>query len=410
MLAELWPGLRAAHLRAALRHPADRRQARRRAGQLRQRPGVRRLAGRHPRRGGLRGALPQGLGSSTVATRLLRDLDANSVYLTYDGAEDRAALQLASTRPAPTTARPGWAATTPRTCSTTARRRPRRPVRARGLKHFSVADNAGPCPTWPTAPAGAAEGPLELPPARGHPRHQGLRAGGERGRDAQYHHGSASLEQTIAGMAQDYPGPTTGAAAPRGPVRHPGEPQGRRPALHFSRLDARTAALFRAEDDPVLRHLSDEGRASSSASGRSCPPCCSTAPPASAPATAPPCRRWTPRRWSTTWPPGCGAGPGAAAALVEGPPGGRGEAPEAHGPGASPARRHRGGHRSRRALQRLVPGAPAAAPSSGTSGRQAEQTFVRTFEQHRGAPHFVLACDRALLEPLDDEAVARAPS
>ena len=43
-------------------------------------------------------------------------------------------------------------------------------------------------------------------------------------------------------------------------------------------------------------------------------------------------------------------------------------------------------------------------------GAKPEQTFVRTFENRSTVerPHFVLACDRALLEPLDDEAVARA--
>ena len=38
------------------------------------------------------------------------------------------------------------------------------------------------------------------------------------------------------------------------------------------------------------------------------------------------------------------------------------------------------------------------------------QTFVRTFQNHSTTerPRFVLACGRALLEALDDEAVARA--
>ena len=80
---------------------------------------------------------------------------------------------------------------------------------------------------------------------------------------AAYHHGEASLNSTIVGMAQDYVGANNiNLLAPNGQfgTRLLGGKDAASPRYIFTQLSAATELIFRPEDAPLYKYLEDDGQ------------------------------------------------------------------------------------------------------------------------------------------------------
>jgi len=80
---------------------------------------------------------------------------------------------------------------------------------------------------------------------------------------AAYHHGEASLNSTIVGMAQDYVGANNiNLLAPNGQfgTRLNGGKDAASPRYIFTQLAAATELIFRPEDAPLYKYLEDDGQ------------------------------------------------------------------------------------------------------------------------------------------------------
>jgi DNA topoisomerase-2 len=138
-----------------------------------------------------------------------------------------------------------------------------------------------------------------------------------------YHHGEASLQGTIIGMAQTFPGSNNiSLLIPSGQfgTRMQGGKDHAAARYIFTRLAPTTRYIFPQEDDHVLEYLSEEGmRIEPPGTAPSSPWCSSMAPMASAPAGARPFPTTTRARSSPTCGATCAArswspsGPGSAA-------------------------------------------------------------------------------------------------
>lgn len=207
----------------------------------------------------------KGLGSSTVADakRYFADLQRNSVFLTYDGEEDREAMRLAFDQ-TQADARKEWLQTYDADAVLDYRLEsvPVQDYVHRELKHFSMADNVRAIPNLADGLKPSQRKVLWGCFERNVRRNTKVSelAANVAG-DAQYHHGSVSLEQTIVCMAQNYPG------ANNWPLLHPegqfGTAVNHKAAASryiFTRLDERADRLFRGEDAHVLTYQQDEGK------------------------------------------------------------------------------------------------------------------------------------------------------